>query len=57
MLRKQKDLDAAAAKARKPGDLYLAIIYLTLRVGRGKGCFIQCDSQMTQKCSVFGSVV
>lgn len=57
MLRKQKDLDAAAAKARKPGDLYLAIIYLTLRVGRGKGCFIQCHSKMTQKCSVFGSVV
>lgn len=26
MLRKQKDLDAAAAKARKPGDMYLAII-------------------------------
>ena len=34
MLRKQKDLDAAAAKARKPGDLHLTIIYLTVQVGR-----------------------
>lgn len=57
MLRKQKDLDAAAAKARKPGEICIWQLYLTLRAGRGKGCFIQCHSKMTQKCSVFGSVV